>query len=74
MRPPKSKQSRSRLKKRQEGFEDEGLNGEPQKNRNACAIVCEISDQEPLGSFFPNRPEFLRVFVLLTHSLGLHPI
>jgi len=35
------------------GFEDEDLNGEPHKNRNACAIVCEISDQEPLGWFYP---------------------
>jgi hypothetical protein len=37
------------------GFEDEGLNAAPQKNRNASAIVCEIIDQEPLGSFY-SRP------------------
>jgi len=60
------------------GFEDEGLNGEPQKNRNACAIVCEISDQEPLGSFFskPTRiPSSIRppqAQLGITRDKGLH--
>ncbi len=33
------------------GIRDEGANGDPRKNRNDRVIVCEIGNQEPLGSF-----------------------